>query len=85
MVNINSNQKIFRKDIGKLGVANESKKTLPETILLQDGSEIRDSVQVKESWKAHFQDILNRSDTLQLPADTNLTLDPQRQPLEDSL
>ena len=64
MVNINSHQKIFSKDMGKLGVANERQKTLRETILLQDGSQISDNVQVKETWKAHFQDILNRSDTL---------------------
>jgi len=56
---ISSNQRDFWKSIGKLGIANERKETIPWSVLDDDGNLRTEKASVLERWKSDFENLLN--------------------------
>ena len=53
------NRKDFWKRIGKIGVGKERRNQIPMEVILTSGDISSDTKVVLETWRKHFQDLLN--------------------------
>lgn len=61
------NQSMFWKEIGKIGVGQERRKTIPLEIVKPDGSVTTDKNEMLDKWRQDFESLLNPIETTTTP------------------
>ena len=83
MDKIKGDQKMFWRDIGKLGIGKDKNKSLPKEAIIETDKVIHNPDEVKHVWKEHFYNVLNPSCNIQAPSETTFTTRPELQILEE--